>query len=390
MKKILLYVLMIILIFVYATPMSVEAAPYSGITVDGDPSDWASREKTYVGNGVIGDVAMVWDGDYVYIYMQEIGQENQITWSGPHSNGKFVITTDLGYNTNFQLMQGHPITVAGVDGASIAVKNQIYEIAIPTSAIGANLESISFGYYQGAVFVKDVANLHPTEDGDKTFKGITYDGMYGDWTYYPHTLIQYSNGDSDCRGALYADGETLYGHVRCAESAMHNLNPQLFVFFRIKVNDFNNNGGQVMEFKPAEADNQGNIKVKEWEFNNKIYNTANGVYEYYLYDNTAGEDHLNINDPENHVYGKIIITIEDSQLNAEYMLDMEKMAKYYGLEVNDLQLIEARYDRLGQQWVSTAGTSSGPIIGVIACAICALTGAVIWDRRNKKKVKVEE
>lgn len=389
MKKLYVYVLTIVLLIICLTPMKVTAAPYNGIKVDGNASDWESVTKVPVHNGAIAETAMVWDGDYVYIYMLEEGQDYQITWSGPNSNAKFVITTDLGYNTNFQLTRNNGLNIQGVNGASIVKNKNVYEISIPTSAIGANLNTISFGYYLGDVFVKDVANINPSGNEDKTFKGVTYDGMYGDWTYYPHTLIQYSNGDSDCRGALYADGDNLFGHVHCSTSAMHTLNPQLFVFFRIKVNDFNNNG-QIIEFKPVEVNqSSGAITLFDWQFKNSIYTTANGTYEYYLYENGAAEDHLNINDPLNHTYGKIILTINDTSLDAEYIIDMDKLADRFGLESNDLQLIQAHYDRLGPQWISTAGTSSGPIVGIIACAACALAGAIIWDRRNKKvKAKV--
>ena len=80
--------------------ISVKADGYSGITIDGDFSDWDSVIKydCLSESSRVNDVAMVWDGDWIYIYMDEV-QQNSASWSSDHYNthGQFNIKTDLGY-----------------------------------------------------------------------------------------------------------------------------------------------------------------------------------------------------------------------------------------------------------------------------------------------------
>ena len=67
--------------------VSANADSYSGISIDGDFSDWDSvvkydclSETSHVNN-----VAMVWDCDWIYIYMDE-EQQNSASWSSDHYN----------------------------------------------------------------------------------------------------------------------------------------------------------------------------------------------------------------------------------------------------------------------------------------------------------------
>ena len=66
---------------------------YSGLTMDGDFSDWNAVSKTTPSDNRVKEVASVWDGDYLYIYA-ESGDWGSITWSGPNGNGKFAIKSD--------------------------------------------------------------------------------------------------------------------------------------------------------------------------------------------------------------------------------------------------------------------------------------------------------
>ncbi len=377
-------------VFLFVTSDSVEAADaYAGITIDGVFTDWDSVEKVSVDNSSLDDpaitnTAMVFDGDFIYIYIEETGHSGHVTWSGPNRNGRFVIVTDLGKTTNFQITGDNNtgFYVAGVDGATLAFQGGIYEIAIPVSEIAEYKETISYGYYLGNLFIENVANLHPDTTTDKSFNGIVYDGMYGDWTYYPHELIQYSDAFSDCNGALYLEENELFGHVYCASTQMHDLCPQLFFPIKLRFNHLNNDG-KLIELKPVELDENNDAILYDELFSHSIYSYEEGVYEYYLWDNNASEDHKNINDSECPIYGKILLTVTATELNAEYVIDMDKMAAHFGLDVTDLQLIEAYYVRLGDEWISTAGTSTGPIVGMILSMSVVSLGFATCLRKQK-------
>ena len=137
--------------------------------------------------------------------------------SGTHSNGRYSITTDLGYELVFQLdSKGY---VNGVDGVDCRHVGNQWEIAVPKSALPAYNKTISFGLYRSEPFISGTANIK--DDGssdDKIIYDIRYDGLYGDWEYYPHTTIQYSTAGAhhnmvDSAGALFSNGSTVLGHV---------------------------------------------------------------------------------------------------------------------------------------------------------------------------------
>ena len=384
--------ILMVLLGILAFPMLVFAAEYNGITIDGQISDWDAIQKNQLAHEdwrymALDQTAMVWDGDYVYIYMHEDGQEQSVTWSGANSNGMFVISTDLGANTNFQLVQrNNRVEITGVNGATImySKSDKAYEIAIPSSELGKCNQTISLSYFLGKELAGNVANLQGSGGG--TFDGIVYDGLYGDWDYYPHELIQYSTDFSDNRGALYADGNTLYGHVFVASSQMHNLCTRLFKDIDIRVNGFDGTN-KVLYLKLAQADAWGNLEVHDDRIQPAITNHVPGNYEYYLIREGSSEDHTNINDPQCEIFGKIKISVTDTNAQMEFAIDMTKLASHFNLPVNDLQLIEAHYENLGNEWISYGGTSTGPIAGIIACAVCALVGAFIFDKSVKKKQK---
>lgn len=120
---------------------------YAGIAIDGDFSDWDAVAKAEtdatVGWGHVNRMAMVWDGDWVYLYLESVDSNPaSMTGAGPSGNGKYAITTDLGNQTLVDLSQA-PNRVLGIDGATIAANSTTWgqppyrwEVAIPASALG--------------------------------------------------------------------------------------------------------------------------------------------------------------------------------------------------------------------------------------------------------------
>lgn len=345
-------------------------AVYAGITVDGTFTDWNAIAKTEVDNEAITQVAMVFDGDYIYIYIKETS-DGVATWSGECANGNFTIYTDTGRNTVFKL---NTDSVEGIEGASVVHSNLQYEIAIPVSQIKQYTETLSFGYYMGEeCLIEDVANIQDL-DRDTTFKGIVYDGLYGDWDFYPHSLVQYSTPGGqggDAEAALYIEDTTLFGHVWT--TYIHNHNE--FSPFYIRINE---DDSKKIGFMPVVADENGNITVLS-----DLKNLARGTYEFYIWDQSAGTDITNINDDNVPIYGKMHVTIGASEDEMEFSIDLEKLAEYFDMDVTDMKMIQAQYIVIGTEWATIAGTSSGPVLGIVIC-ILAVAGVLVFKNRKSK------
>ena len=94
-------------------------AVYEGITIDGSFKDWdaVARYNAACPNEAHKDclskAAMVFDGDYVYIYLKD-GATGSAYGAGTHSNGRYSIKTDLGRELVFQLTQDGQVN--GIDG----------------------------------------------------------------------------------------------------------------------------------------------------------------------------------------------------------------------------------------------------------------------------------
>ena len=80
---------------------------------------------------------------------------------------------------------------------------------------------------------------------------------------------------------------------------------------------------------------------------------------------------------------------DDTEL--EYEIDLEKLSSYistsnstpYEMSVTDMKTIQAKYQNIGDQWVTIAGTSSGPVVGVVLCI--STVACVLAYRRRKQK-----
>ncbi len=358
------------------TPQPTEAV-YQGITVDGSFGDWDAVAKKAVGDGILIETAMVFDGDYLYLYMKETS-DGVVTWSGEKSNGKFTIYTDTGRNTTFKLNKD---SVEGIDGAKVKHSNCQYEISIPANAIKQYKETVSFGYYMNQeMLISDVANLHPSQE-EKNFNGIVYDGSYRDWDYYPHDLIQYSTPGGvggDAEAALYIDGTVLYGHVL---SNLHRDEKE-FLPFTIRVNE---NDKTAVSFRLVTADQDGNINM-----NPKHEGLDAGTYEYYLWDLASGSTAGNLEDADAPVFGSMYLTVRKTADGVpvsdemEFRVDMKRLAAHFDMDVTDMKLIQAQYINIGTEWVSIAGASTGAVMGISLCGLSVL--GVLWYRKRKCRV----
>lgn len=367
-----------------------EEAVYSGIVIDGDFSDWDAVAKTEGPSctneghpNCVESSAMVFDGDYVYIYLREVPGMNAGS-AGSHGNGNYAITTDLGRTLLIDLESDG--TVIGIEGATCVHYGTQWEIAIPASVLPEYENSISFGFYQAEPVITDVVNLDGSSGNVEEFSGIVYDGEYSDWDGYPHTLIQYATAGTqatvpDGEIAIYADGTTLFGHTVTVYSSHLVGGGDLAYAITIAFNGDRNykstpSEGNLYPYLVA-VDEAGNISYPN------IGNLPNGTYEYYIMDSRSWHSSTNINNLQGNdmIFGRITITIEDSREECEYAIDLEKVAEYTGCDVGDLQLIEAQFGRIGQQWASCAGTSTGAMLGVMLCLM--FIGVVLFVRKRR-------
>lgn len=370
---------------------------YSGISIDGNYADWAAVAKTEAScpnnahPGCLSLAAAVYDGDWFYIYIKD-GEGSNASGAGTHSNGKFAIISDLGYETDIQLTTAPE--VKGVNGAQVAYVGSEWEIAIPRDQLPKYEESLSLHFYLGDALVKDIVNLQADSGNnlENLFAGVVFDGAYEDWEDYGHTTIQYATPGSqesqvDAKGALYSTGEKLYGHVvtdmpQHLQEAGQEFSEAVTIAFNQSEESLKNGTYDTkMAFYPmlVTVDANGNIN-----WNPQRQGLPEGTYEYYIASRDAWRTSTNINNLNDmdQLYGKMMMTIaKDGKDEMEFYLDLPKVAKKLGVGETDLKQIAAQFGRIGQQWMFTAGTSTGPLVGVVLCV--AVVGAVFWYRKRR-------
>ena len=364
---------------------------YNGITIDGSFDDWAAVSKTDAScpnsahPNCLSSTAMVFDGDNVYIYIKE-GAGGSAAGAGSHGNGLYAITTDLGRTLTFQLDNDGTVSVNAPEAATASHVGSQWEICIPASDLPNYLETINFGLYQEDPFITGVSNLNGKGSGG-SFSGITIDGQYSDWAYYPHNTIEYATAGTqsnrvDSEAALWADNSTLYGHVETAMPA--HLGSEGGDFLAAVSIAFN--GDRDYKQTPSDGnfypkfytvDDQGNITVL-----NEGSRLPQGTSTVYIADTRTDFSSRNYNDlRDDEKFGKMIVTVSGDKMDAEFDLDLNKVGAYIGQDPNSLKTIEIQWGRLGQQWTSISGTSTAPFAGVGLCC-AAVAGTLLYRRRK--------
>ncbi len=382
---------------VNGNPVAVEAQPvYTGITIDGNYSDWAAVAKadTLCPNdqhkGCLSQAAAVYDGDWLYLYIKD-GTGSNASGAGTHSNGKYAIKSDLGYETDIQLSTAP--AVSGVDGAQVAYVGSEWEIAIPKNQLPKYKESLTFGFYEGDVIVSDIVNLQPDHENnlENLFNGIIYDGFYEDWEDYGHSTIEYATAGSqesqvDAKGALYSSKDKLFAHVvtempQHLQEAGGEFTAAVTIAFNQKQSDLQNGTYDYkMAFYPrfVTVDAGGNIN---WD--PQLSGLPEGTYEYYIASTDAWHTSTNISNLNemDQLYGKMMMTVgKDGKDEMEFYLELPMISKKLGVHETDLKEIAGQFGRIGQQWIYTAGTSTGPIMGVTLCI--ATAGLILWYKKK--------
>ncbi len=326
---------------------------YSGLSMDGDFSDWDAVSKTTPSDNRVKEVASVWDGDYLYIYA-ESGDWGSITWSGPNGNGKFAIKSDLGYTVLLQFKKdGDGYTVEGPEGTTYYVNGNQWEVAIPKSALPNYVKSVDVGFYLGDTLVDGIQNLDGSTNENIARGEMALDGSYSEWEQYPHTVIQYNTAGTsamvaDAHGAMYMDGDKIYGHVvtslpQNTQRAGGEFNYAVMMFNSANPStDWGNK--QQFGWKLYTLDEEGNV---HWENSN---NLSPGVHRFYVTTNQAWGN--NINDQYKNLpqFGEIIMTIgENGQDDMEFSMDTREIASYFNLIAGELRISSMYYTEINNE-----------------------------------------
>ena len=367
---------------------------YQGIVIDGMFLDWVPIEKKYDVNSNLKETAVVWDGDIVYIYVKEDpnSYEGNIIHGTPYSNGNFCIETDTGYKTPIFITgpsNGEP--KATIDGKELNMRynDHMYEVAVPVDMLrGYNdkTKSLNFGTI-GAPdskpneIITGIPNWNPKPTDENIDPGegekpggndIDFDHDFTDWDDYPHETIDYSTGGkdgADAEAAIFATGEFIYGHVKYYGAHYDDI----FGFFELAVN---NDLKTILQLSAKATDSNGN-PIDNYNMNG----LGEGTYEFHIFGPETKNGGAWTTD-----YGVIYIEVSATgQIEAEFRLDESKATHFYGCETEDLKIIEMRFIRIGDKWVSCAGTSTGPIIGIILC-IGVVVGAQMYRKKRHKIV----
>lgn len=398
--RILVFLLSLFL-FCECGGVNFHASAQGGITIDGDFSDWDSELKTMINDDYLHSVAFVLDGDYMYIYV-DAKEQWRAYGVGAHYNGKYTVTTDLGYQMIFQLKDGGNWSpeVNGVNGAIVAHSDlnwghssYRYEIAIPTTELPLYNESVSFGFYLMDPVITGVTNRQGHQAGEQ--ETIACDGSFSDWDYYPHPVIYYGMDEYgstyvEGQAALYSDGEKLYSHVFSAMKAhVENNGKDLVTGLVVTVNSPSGETTEDNMFLPRLVSVDGNGIIHEPDFGN----LQQGVHEFYIVDMSGWpvegypvdywSDPTTYSYQGNAIYGKAYIRITPSGCEMEFELEIETLAEKFGLGSDELKFFGAKFQSIGDQWVTCAGVSSGPWVGV---AVSGLTVLFVLYRRRSKAV----
>ena len=365
---------------------------YHGIVIDGKFDDWngVTKYDAVCPNSQHPDclesTAMVLDGDYVYIYIKD-GPGGSAAGAGTHSNGNWAITTDLGRTLMMKLNADGSVTSKAKNIQSVHVGNQ-WEISVPASELPNYRNAINWGLYSVddnslEPFVTDVSNLNGNSGTAGEEETIVIDGNYGDWANYPNSYYEYAtNGNQgdviDSETSITSTGNTLYQYVTTVmpEHLMEH-GGGFTSGITVRLNQNSN-----YQFYPrlVAVDGEGNIN-----WNPQLSGLAPGTYTFELVDTQGWSNSPTLANLENYGnahYGTMMITIgEDGRDSCEYSLDLEKVASKFGLNADDITMVETNFGRLGNQWVRITGASSGPWpVAGIGTGIAAI--AFILNRKK--------
>jgi len=400
--------------------INVKADAYSGIDIDGSFGDWDSVTKydCLSESSRVNNVAMVWDGDWIYIYMDEV-QQNSASWSSDTHNthGQFNIKTDLGYVlvvtvrdngaagniievTDVKTNETYTVDNGGIQVAfnsdySVWEAPTLTEIAIPSSLLPQYSSTINFGYYLGGDIITDVADcsevIHDPDDPDDPTptpapyndgSEIEIDGDYHDWDYYPVITIQYDssgmeNTYNDADGSIYQRDGNAYVHCIANEFSKQDTGWKYGAEFLEVTVIF---GYDHTKLIAVELGPDGSL---DWS-SRETRSQSDGTHHYALFyfaDSQASSSIYDIQSGD-HYLGEMYVTVGEHQDETEFWFDIAGLAEAGGIEPDESQSVFVHFHRVGWPMLETSGVSTGPVF-VAALSTVAIGSYITLNRRKK-------
>lgn len=197
---------------------------------------------------------------------------------------------------------------------------------------------------------------------------IQIDGYYDDWEGRPKTEITYSSNNKQCNhyGQLALDGDTLYGHFKMNELYTSGMQLQIWYLtingktFAMQIQPEKNGNIDWSTQVPRSEGIHTNLKAFIGYGNN---NECDGKVAYTVYDaehkdNTPGDE-------------------------VEFSLSLKRLAELTGIPADEMGTITIQNPNIGGQGVSIAGSSTGPVVGVLIALLLA-AGYVAKKRKDKR------
>lgn len=193
--------------------------------------------------------------------------------------------------------------------------------------------------------------------GDIIVSGnVAIDGMYDDWKDIPKTDISYDSNNAECVhiGQMYTDGTNIYAHFQT--NALYTSGMQYHLWY---------------------------LTINGQEFPLLIYPGKNGNIDWGTPSPTGEGSHTNLQvfigyGSNNECGSSVVYTVYDENHapdtpgdDIEFSFSLERLSELTGIEVEQMGTISLRNPNLGGASVTIAGSSTGPVAGVIAAVILA-------------------
>lgn len=214
-----------------------------------------------------------------------------------------------------------------------------------------------------------VSHADTADDGGIQVGGnIQIDGYYDDWEGRPKTEITYSSNNQQCNhyGQLALDGDILYGHFKMNELYTSSMQLQIWYLtingktFAMQIQPEKNGNIDWGTQVPRSEGIHTNLKVFIGYGNNNECDSqvAYTVYDAEHKDDTPGDE-------------------------VEFSLSLKRLAELTDIPADEMGTITIQNPNIGGQGVSIAGSSTGPVVGVMIALLLA-AGYVAKKRKGKR------
>lgn len=215
---------------------------------------------------------------------------------------------------------------------------------------------------------QDIPENKESGNGIVVSGGIQIDGLYDDWEDIPKTDITYDSNNTDCvhYGQMYTDGTNIYAHFQT--NALYTNPMQIHLWY---------------------------LTINGQQFALQIRPESNGSIDWGTQIPSSEGTHTNLKvfigyGSNNECDSNVVFTIYDESHasdtpgdDIEFSFSMERLSELTGIPVDQMGTITLTNPNLGGEGVTIAGSSTGPVIGVVAAFI--LVAAFLRKRSHSKR-----